>query len=65
MFEEKQIYIILTENGKLEINGEVLKDEPLALWMLEKAKDGIKKMHTPAPKLTAPGSILNFARGRK
>ena len=64
--ESCTITISLNENGQLLAKGKVLKDEPMALWMLEKAKDAVKQMHTPEPAMVKPakGAMINYL-GRK
>jgi hypothetical protein len=57
------LQITLDENG-FKVVGEVIKNEPMALYMLEKAKDTIRMYHvkqnTP---VIQKGGMMNFARG--
>jgi hypothetical protein len=56
------LQITLDENG-FKVVGEVVKNEPMALYMIEKAKDVIKAYHvkqnTP---VIQKGGMMNFAR---
>ena len=62
---KNKITIILYQDGELRVNGP-LENEPLALWMIEKAKDAIKRAHMPKPKIMpVKGNMLNFARKKR
>ena len=54
--------IRLTEQG-FQVTGDVIKNEPMALYMIEKAKDTIKAFHikqnTP---VIQKGGVMGFAR---
>lgn len=59
---ELVMQIRLNQDG-FAVTGEVVKNEPMALYMLEKAKDTIKAYHL---KQNAPviqkGGVMGFAR---
>ena len=68
---EVVLQIRLTNEGQLLVTGKVIENEPLALWLIEKAKDIIKahnfnearkRAEEDRPKIE-PGGIMNFARG--
>jgi hypothetical protein len=62
--EKKDIVLTITLNDEgIRVDGPI-KNEPIALFMLEKAKDVIKAHNIMAnqPKIQKPGGILNFAR---
>ena len=72
--EEKQenkeciLTIKLTEEGKVLVSGP-LENEPLCVWLLDKAKDIIKadnlrKAIERKPKVDTIHRIIDFARGR-
>ena len=69
--ERKDIQLVITikgEDGQLRVAGPgdgTLYDEPLCLWMLEKAKDYIKFGNARAmqPKILSPGGRQPFYRG--
>ena len=69
--EPKNIVLTITllaENGQIQINGPgntELYDEPLCLWLLDKAKDIIKATNIKAAqsKIVQPYRGLNRIRG--
>jgi len=67
--KEISLTIILTEEGHVKVDGPIL-DEPLSLWMLEKAKDSIKAFNIKRamdnmPRIQKPTNrIINFVRGK-
>ena len=65
--EEVELDIKLNlKTRNIQIRG-VIKNEMLALYMLEKAKDMIKvlNMSQPSPIIRPKGGILSFVRGKK
>lgn len=60
--QELMIQIRFNQDG-FAVTGEVIKNEPMALYLIEKAKDTIKAYHV---KQNAPvirkGGVMNFAR---
>ena len=60
-----QILQIKLTRDSFTVMGEIIKNEPMALWMLSKAIDYVKAWHIneARPKIEKPGGIMNFARG--
>jgi hypothetical protein len=67
---EVVLQIRLTSEGQLLVTGKVIENEPLALWLLNRAEDIIKahnlqlahrRAEEDRPKVT-PGNMMNFAR---
>jgi len=67
--ESIEISIKIIEDGSLKIDGKVINNEPLALWMLDKAKDLIKGhnlnnfLKEQSKVIKPKGGLMNFARG--
>jgi hypothetical protein len=62
--EKKDIILTITFNDEgIRVDGPI-KNKPIVLFMLEKAKDVIKAHNILAaqPKIQKPGGILNFVR---
>lgn len=59
-----QILQIKLTKDSFTVMGEIIKNEPMALWMLEKAKDYVKAWHIneARPKIAKPGGVMGFAR---
>ena len=56
-------------DGTIELKGQIINNEMLAIWLLDKAKDMVKT-HTlqklqAQNKISHPHGILNFARNLK
>ena len=61
-----ELHIIWNEQG-IGVKG-IVKNEMAALYMLEKAKDLIKRINAPqisTAKIVPKGGILNFARRKR
>jgi hypothetical protein len=65
--ESKAIQLVITIDGDgIRVDGPI-RNEPLCIWLLEKAK-GVVYMHNMQqnePKVVRPGGIMNFMRGKK
>ena len=60
----KDIVLTITLNSDgVNVSGPI-RNEPIALWMLEKAKDTIKahNLLESQPKVQPAGGIMNFAK---
>ena len=65
--KENKLIITVIQGVPINVTGPI-NDEPLALWMLDKAKDIIKayNLQKIQPRITpARGGIMNFIRGKK
>jgi hypothetical protein len=63
---EIYLHITLNEAGAINVNG-ILRNEPLALWLLDKAKDIIKAVNIQVAQdarkiIPAKHGILDFMR---
>lgn len=65
--KEIQVIITMKESGEISVEG-IIANEPLAFWMLDKAKDIIKlyniKQAQKQQIIQPKGGIMNFVRGR-
>lgn len=66
---QKEIEIAVRYNlktGNIQIEG-IIKNEIMALYLLEKAKDMVKELNRPQPsQIVKPkGGIMDFVRGKK
>ena len=59
-----KLVIELQGDGQLLVTG-VIKNEMLALWMLEKAKDTIKSFNTPKVVSNGDHMFLNFLKHKR
>lgn len=64
--QDIKLIIVLQKDGNVYVEGP-MKNEPLALWLLDKAKDIIKAFNiqqviNSQPRIEKPHGILNFAR---
>ena len=69
MSEEEQKSIVLTitlDGNGINVSGPI-KNEPIALWLLEKAKDIVKasNIQDQQPKIQPARGIMNFVRGKR
>ena len=68
--ENLELHIIFKPDGDINVNG-CIKNEPMSLWMLDKAKDIIKSYHLQKAaeaqqnKIQSARGIMDFVRGRK
>lgn len=67
--KEIKLVIELLPNGGVNVSG-ILRNEPMALWLLDKAKDVIKAFNIQEqlrnkPVIQKVGGIMDFVRGRK
>lgn len=62
-----ELHIIWKERG-IGVSGNCVKDEMVALYLLDKAKDIIKKINTPqiaSAKFNLKSRIMDFVRQKK
>jgi len=70
--EQKEIFLTITytPDGVIDLKGQVINNEMLAIWILEKAKDMIKahtlqKTLEAQSRIISPNKIMNFVRRKK
>lgn len=69
--EIKKVFLTIeySNDGTIDMKGQVIDDEKLAIWLLDKAKDMIKahtlqKILQAQSRIIKPHRIMNFIRGK-
>jgi len=64
--QEIKLTITLLREGGVKVDGPIT-NEPIALWLIDKAKDVVKAFNMQQamnnqPRIAKPGGMMNFAR---